>query len=98
MNWGPRDWIGWAGAVKAFFSSKGAIVTKLIVPKDREGEFFLAAIENQEKYGSLIDPCVGKDNKMDGLLHGVEVVFTSRLPADRFLFESVADRSTDGSA
>jgi hypothetical protein len=86
MNWGPQDWIGWAGSVKAFFSAHGSIVTKLIVSMDREGEFFMAAIDNPDKYGSLI-------NAMDNTLHGVKVVFTTKLPADRMLFESVCDRA-----
>lgn len=86
MNWGAKDWIAWAGAAKAFFSARGAIVTKLIVPMDREGEFFLAAIEDPDKY----------DGKIDGMantLHGIPIMFTSKLPAHRMLFESKADEA-----
>lgn len=87
MNWGPQDWIGWAGTVKAFFSQRGAIVTKIVISKDREGEFFMAAITDPDKFGKLIDPCVGKESPYEGLLHGVPLMFTSKLPADRALFE-----------
>lgn len=81
MTWGPKDWLSWAASVKAFFSAHGMVVTKLIIPRDREGEFFMAAIDDPDKFP-----------EMDGLadkLHGVKVVFTSKLPSNRFLFEAV---------
>lgn len=85
MTWGPKDWIGWAGSVKAFFSSRGMVVTKLIIPRDREGEFFMAAIQDPDKYPQM-DALADK-------LHGVKVMFTSKLPFNRFLFEAEADRA-----
>ncbi len=85
MSWGPKDWIAWARSVKTFFSNHGMVVTKLIIPKDREGEFFMAAIEDPDKFPQM-DALADK-------LHGVSVMFTSRLPAHRFLFEAVPDRS-----
>lgn len=83
MSWGPRDWISWSASVKSFFSSHGMIVTKLIIPKDREGEFFMAAIEDPDRYPE-IDALADK-------LHGVKIMFTTKLPVNRFLFEAVQD-------
>jgi hypothetical protein len=56
----------------------------MIVSMDMEGQWFMAAIENPDKYPEL--------DAMANTLHGVPIMFTTRLPAERALFESVADR------
>ena len=83
-TWGPKEWIGWASSVRAFFSSRGMVVTKLVVPMEREGEFFMAAIDDPDRYPEI-------DGLADTLL-GVKVMFTSKLPVHRFLFEAVPGR------
>lgn len=85
MSWGPKDWITWATSVKSFFSAHGMVVTKLIISRDREGEFFMAAIDDPDKYPE-IDALADK-------LQGVKVMFTSKLPGNRFLFEAEHDRA-----
>lgn len=79
MTWGPGDWIGWAGSVKAFYAGSNARVTRVILPMDREGEFFMAAI--QENNGMI--------DALNNTLCGIPVMFTRSLPAHRILFESV---------
>lgn len=80
----PKEWIDWVTTVKAFYSSRGAILSRIIVSMDIEGSFFMAAIENPDKYPEI--------DALGNRLHGVQIVFTTKLPADRALFESVADR------
>lgn len=83
--WGPKDWIQWAESVKAFFSSHGMVVQKLIIPRDREGEFFMAAIADPDRYPEL-DALADK-------LHGVSIMFSNRVPFDRFLFMAAPDKA-----
>lgn len=78
MSWGPKEWIEWGNTVKAFFSVRGAVLSKYVLSRDQEGEFFMAAITDPDKYPEI-------DGLKDTLL-GVPIMFTSKLPRNRRLF------------
>lgn len=86
--WSAWDWAQWGNQVKAFFSSKGAILTKFVMANDREMEFFNASMAASDD--EIMLEVDGKNLKVT--LVGVPVTFTPKLPAGQALFVSKADK------